>query len=845
MKALLLLVLASACVGTKTMPCPGSDRVCPSGTVCLALASAPEDPLCVRPAQFPPCDDALDSTACDLDADGESDGTCFGGACLPSGCGNLRIDAGEVCDDGANVIGDGCSADCRSVEVCGNGTIDPVTLVGGVSVVNEQCDDGGLLGHDGCSSECSGETTRWTKVGNSEPDPRGQAAMASDTRGARIVLFGGTQPGTTQFARPSRNDSWMWRGGWTRLAVADTPPGRHGHALAYDPERNHTIMFGGSTRFEAFGEEFLGDTWILDGDRWAPVAATLAPVARAGHVMAYHPTIGIVLFGGRSATGDLDDTWIWNGGTWSELAVGSTHPSGRHGHAMAFDPTRGVIVMHGGSAGSQETWEFDGATWTRAAALGPARLGHALAFDPTRGELILFGGRDQGAYLRETWRRSGETWVRIITTSPPAARSFAGLANDPRTGELILFGGLRAPPPMCTSCGESPTNDTWRWNGTAWSQLVRQTPTRITEHAAVLDLERGRIVRFGGRRVSFNGTLLVTEQSNETWEYDGTQWSLGVVGPTARYRTAMAYDATRKVTVLFGGYSDVDGVLGDTWTWDGTSWTPRTVTPAPSPRQGHVMTFDLARGRVVLIGSGTDTWEWDGARWIDVTPAAGSPLGLTDVALAYDPIRRHVVMFGGTAGSDTWVWDGTTWLERHPPSSPSSRSKAGLVWDGNRGQMVLYGGEGSDDSWAWNGTRWTLLPVDASPPRRAGFVAVGAPTGDGLYIFGGYDEEKTLDDVWRLSLDDRDGRYQTCRTLIDEDDDGLAGCAEPDCWSVCTPSCPPGAMCSPLAPRCGDGICNTTLENCRTCSDCPCVARCGDWICDAGETAAVCPGDCP
>jgi cysteine-rich repeat protein len=43
-------------------------------------------------------------------------------------CGDGIIDPGELCDDGANADGDGCSADCKSVECFGTRTWeDPVT----------------------------------------------------------------------------------------------------------------------------------------------------------------------------------------------------------------------------------------------------------------------------------------------------------------------------------------------------------------------------------------------------------------------------------------------------------------------------------------------------------------------------------------------------------------------------------------------------------------------------------------------------------------------------------------------------------------------------------------------
>ena len=85
---------------------------------------------------------------------------------------------------------------------------------------------------------------------------------------------------------------------------------------------------------------------------------------------------------------------------------------------------------------------------------------------------------------------------------------------------------------------------------------------------------------------------------------------------------------------------------------------------------------------------------------------------------------------------------------------------------------------------------------------------------------------------------------------LDTDGDGLIGCADDDCWAVCSPSCPPTAVsCDPTAPACGDGVCDPG-EDCRACPDdcatgtAACPIGCGDFQCDAGESAATCPGDC-
>lgn len=61
-------------------------------------------------------------------------------------CGDGWLTFAEVCDDGNQQAGDGCSADCMSTEVCGNGIVDGVR--------GEQCDDGNSNDSDGCANNC-------------------------------------------------------------------------------------------------------------------------------------------------------------------------------------------------------------------------------------------------------------------------------------------------------------------------------------------------------------------------------------------------------------------------------------------------------------------------------------------------------------------------------------------------------------------------------------------------------------------------------------------------------------------------------------------------------------------
>ncbi len=93
--------------------------------------------------------------------EGESDIDCGGscGRCVGCGNGVLEWPFGEVCDDGNRVTGDGCRADCLSVEICGDRIVDPE--------IGEACDDGNTVDGDGCSADCSSDET----CGNGTVDP--------------------------------------------------------------------------------------------------------------------------------------------------------------------------------------------------------------------------------------------------------------------------------------------------------------------------------------------------------------------------------------------------------------------------------------------------------------------------------------------------------------------------------------------------------------------------------------------------------------------------------------------------------------------------------------------------
>jgi len=82
----------------------------------------------------------------------------------------------------------------------------------------------------------------------------------------------------------------------------------------------------------------------------------------------------------------------------------------------------------------------------------------------------------------------------------------------------------------------------------------------------------------------------------------------------------MACDATRRRTVLFGGHDGTTYSVyyNDTWEWNRNQWMRRAPATSPSARWCSAMSYDAAAQRVILFGGGSsqgsqwssDTWEF-------------------------------------------------------------------------------------------------------------------------------------------------------------------------------------------------------------------------------------------
>ena len=168
--------------------------------------------------------------------------------------------------------------------------------------------------------------------------------------------------------------------------------------MAYDAAAGNVVLFGGLSSNGYMCDNCLNDTWEWNGSTWTEEFPATSPSARLGATMAYDAATGnVVLFGGYDNSGVLNDTWIWNGSTWTEESLTSSPPA-RYLAAMTYDAVAGNVVLFGGEDSSgnvlNDTWVWSGSTWTEESLTNqpPARFAPTMAYDATTGNIVLFGG---------------------------------------------------------------------------------------------------------------------------------------------------------------------------------------------------------------------------------------------------------------------------------------------------------------------------------------------------------------------------------------------------------------------------------------------------------------------
>jgi hypothetical protein len=271
--------------------------------------------------------------------------------------------------------------------------------------------------------------------------------------------------------------------------------------MAYDPIDQYVVLFGGCGSVCSMNE-----TWIFDNGTWSDITGhTLhTPPGRSSEVMAWDAADGyIVMFGGIDAGGFLQDTWEFESGVWANLlpaAHGRPVPPPRFGASMAYDSADGYLVLFGGGGFYQDrtllndTWSFVSGQWTpQHPVTSPSiRAYAAMDYDASLGKVLLFGGEENTIFSGDTWEYSDGNWTHLVLTKAPSPRQGATLVYDSAVSGSILFGGM----------GKFGfQNDTWLFHKGAWSQIATTglpAPRARTWAAAAYDGADQEVILDGG-----------------------------------------------------------------------------------------------------------------------------------------------------------------------------------------------------------------------------------------------------------------------------------------------------------------------------------------------------------
>jgi hypothetical protein len=297
------------------------------------------------------------------------------------------------------------------------------------------------------------------------------------------------------------------------------------------------------------------------------------------------------------------------------------------------------------------------------------------------------------------------------------------MLNPPPCGEADLIYHSRFKQMLLVNCVGDPSKMTlltiWQWDGTRWDRVTQDGPPGRILGAAAYDDRRDVLVLYGGRPVELGMC------SQETWEWDGEFWEqMDAQPPTACVHMQMVYDPSTRESVLFSGLDPSENPVKETWSWNGNKW--ELLSQEGPESRGHFgMVYDPSQKQILLYGgfAGTTSdefWVWKENGWEEIDFQSPGPL--SHFGMTVDTDTDALYIFGGAASGSTlpsltnkmWVLQEGHWKELRPTISPSARGGPAMAYDPVRKRIVLYGGfdaEGNklNDTWEWDGQTWTCL----------------------------------------------------------------------------------------------------------------------------------------
>ncbi len=287
----------------------------------------------------------------------------------------------------------------------------------------------------------------------------------------------------------------------------------------------------------------------------------------------------------------------------------------------------------------------------------PGAYGNRMAYNEHSQAMVLFGGLPTTAAwpppvpLAQTWTYANGAWAQQAPVHAPPARSHHGMCYDPYLHAVVVFGGLDS--------NGSPMNDVWWYDGVDWQTIYYSNAPAARAYPSLCS---------DGGLVLFGGWSPVQGYFGDMWTWSSLSgwYPFGSLGPSPRRGAAM----TRiRVTLpppaytgfgflLHGGRSATVSNLDDTWIYASTPGWQQVQNAGGPPREEAGIGYDDVTRQAFLVaghhaatttGFANDIWRFDGERWHEL-PTAHRPPEVIGPAVAMDPTRQRLVLFGGGTG---------------------------------------------------------------------------------------------------------------------------------------------------------------------------------------------------
>jgi len=298
----------------------------------------------------------------------------------------------------------------------------------------------------------------------------------------------------------------------------------------------------------------------------------------------------------------------------------------RAGFSLGWDPVSHRLLLFGGerrngppSTGDEvvhnETWAWDGHTWSRlqTAQTPPYGLGTAMVVDPHTGRLLLLGGDHFGSTPSGgSWTWNGSSWQRLGSAADvPVQPSVGDVGTDPASGDVLIDGLI----------GDGSQNGAFAWNGSGWRRVAVPSPSdQLASGTATLayDPRSRRVLHIGG------GTLAPVNQIDPSFAYDGYGWSrlpASAVAPDGA-AAAVTDDRGRVLLLTHDPAAPRDAARTAMFVWQDSRWVP--LHPRQLPPSLGPLVWDPNLHAAVLLTTTPPSqeadglWVWDGNDWHEV-----------------------------------------------------------------------------------------------------------------------------------------------------------------------------------------------------------------------------------